>query len=453
MRRWTGCSGVRTAIEKKLAARHLGEGSLVLYDVSSSYFEGTRCPLAKFGHNRDGKKGKLQVNYGLLTDRRGCPVAVSVHEGNTGDTKTLLPQLEKLQRGLRPRDHRPGRRPGHDLPESHRRAQDARRASAGSQRSRAARSEPSWSRGQLQLGLFDEKNLFELAHPDYPGRAPDRLPQPGARQASHAQARSPCSQATEKQLEKIKAMVERATLAGRDKIGLRVGKVVNQYKVAKHFALDIARPALRLPRARPTDRPGSGARRHLHRAHGGAAQRRWTARLRSQLQVPGPGRAGLPLAQDDRSQDPADPPPPGRPGARHILLCMLAYYVEWHMREAWRELLFADEDQAGQGHPRPGGAGHPLRGGTNQGGHAYPRRRQPGAQLLAPCSRTCDDRAQYLPHPWSRIRCADLRGPHYPQREAKTRPRTDPTDPLVARSQNPSLTPSARDAKKNSFRP
>jgi hypothetical protein len=87
-------------IEKKLAARHLGEGSLVLYDLSSSYFEGTTCPLAKLGHNRDGKKGKLQVNYGLLTDRRGCPVAVSVYDGNTNDPKTLMPQVEKLQKGF-----------------------------------------------------------------------------------------------------------------------------------------------------------------------------------------------------------------------------------------------------------------------------------------------------------------------------------------------------------------
>src|SRR3974377_474241 len=93
--------GRQRAIEKKLAARHLGEGSLVLYDVSSSYFEGTTCPLARFGHNRDGKKGKLQVNYGLLTDRRGCPVAAPVPEGNTGDSETLWPKLEKPRKDFR----------------------------------------------------------------------------------------------------------------------------------------------------------------------------------------------------------------------------------------------------------------------------------------------------------------------------------------------------------------
>ena len=95
--RWTGCSRARTAIEKKLAARHLHAGGLVLYDLSSSYFEGSTCPLAKLGHNRDGKRGLLQVNYGLLTDVRGCPVAVSVHEGNTADSNTFLPEVQRLR--------------------------------------------------------------------------------------------------------------------------------------------------------------------------------------------------------------------------------------------------------------------------------------------------------------------------------------------------------------------
>jgi hypothetical protein len=93
-------------IEKKLAARHLKDGGLVLYDLSSSYFEGKTCPLAALGHNRDGKKGKLQVNYGLLTDARGCPVAVTVFKGNTADPKTLLPQIEKITKPSR----RPPRR-------------------------------------------------------------------------------------------------------------------------------------------------------------------------------------------------------------------------------------------------------------------------------------------------------------------------------------------------------
>src|SRR5271157_2025690 len=168
------------AIEKKLAARHLGEGSLVLYDVSSSYFEGTSCPLARFGHNRDGKKGKLQVHYGLLTDRRGCPVAVSVHEGNTGDPETLWLQLEKLQ-------------------------QD-----------------------------FHLKTIVLV----------------GARELARLRRhkRQSLLEATEQELEQVKGMVERGRLFGRDKIGLRVGKVVNKYKVAKHFALEIQDQSFRFHR-------------------------------------------------------------------------------------------------------------------------------------------------------------------------------------------------------------
>src|SRR5712692_2424150 len=199
------------AIEKKLAARHLGEGSLVLYDLSSSYFEGSTCPLAKLGHNRDGKKGKLQVNYGLLTDRRGCPVAVSVYDGNTNDPKTLMPQVDKLKK----------------------REQIAWITALKTGQIRAL-----VEGGQLQLGLFDEKNLFELSHPAFPAerliacRNPDL-----AKLRSHK--RQSLLEATEKELEKVKGMVERGRLGGRDDIGVRVGKVVNKYKVAKHFALDI----------------------------------------------------------------------------------------------------------------------------------------------------------------------------------------------------------------------
>jgi hypothetical protein len=108
------------AIQKKLAARHLGAGSLVLYDLSSSYFEGTTCPLAKLGYNRDGKNGLLQVNYGVLTDACGCPVAVSVYEGNVADSQTLLPELKRLREHFRHRAAGDGRRPRHGLQPRHR---------------------------------------------------------------------------------------------------------------------------------------------------------------------------------------------------------------------------------------------------------------------------------------------------------------------------------------------
>ena len=199
------------AIEKKLAARHLGEGSLVLYDLSSSYFEGSTCPLAKLGHNRDGKKGKLQVNYGLLTDRRGCPVAVSVYDGNTNDPKTFMPQVDKLKKdfGIQTLvlvgDR--GMISQKAIDELKEREQVAWITALKTGQIRAL-----VEGGQLQLGLFDEKNLFELSHPDFPGerliacRNPDL-----AKLRSHK--RQSLLEATEKELEKVKGMVERGVLA------------------------------------------------------------------------------------------------------------------------------------------------------------------------------------------------------------------------------------------------
>ncbi|PYN14882.1 MAG: IS1634 family transposase, partial [Candidatus Rokuibacteriota bacterium] len=155
-------------IEQKLAARHLRAGGLVLYDLTSSYFEGTTCPLAAFGHNRDGKKGKLQVNYGLLTDGRGCPVAVSVFPGNTGDPPTLRPAVQQVRerfgietlvivgdRGMISQTQITAlqRLEGVDWITA---------LKTGAIRALMAD-------GHLQLGLFDERNLFELTHPDFPG--------------------------------------------------------------------------------------------------------------------------------------------------------------------------------------------------------------------------------------------------------------------------------------------
>ena len=156
------------AIERKLAARHLREGALALYDLSSSYFEGTHCPLAKIGHNRDGKKNKLQVNYGLLTNRAGCPVAVSVYEGNTGDAKTLMPQVSKLREefGLE-RVVLVG-----DRGMISQKAIGELRELEGFSWITALKSSQirSLVEGEaLQLGLFDERRLFELTHAEYPG--------------------------------------------------------------------------------------------------------------------------------------------------------------------------------------------------------------------------------------------------------------------------------------------
>ncbi len=224
-------------IEKRLAGRHLNEGGLVLYDLSSSYFEGVTCPLAAFGHDRDGKKGKLQVNYGLLTDERGCPVAVSVFEGNKSDSKTLMLQVHMMRnrfgietlvlvgdRGMI----------------SQKRIDDDLRELDGVDWITALKS-PSIRKlidgGQLQLGLFDERNLFELTHPDFSGERLVACRNPElAKLRSHK--RQSLLEATTQQLTEIQTMVERAKLKGKDKIGARVRKVVTK-KLAECFVLDI----------------------------------------------------------------------------------------------------------------------------------------------------------------------------------------------------------------------
>jgi len=331
-------------IQQKLAARHLCEGSLVLYDLSSSYFEGTTCPLAKRGYNRDGKHGLLQVNYGLLTDARGCPVAVSVHEGNTADSQTLLPEVQRLRQdfGLE-----------HlvlvgDRGMISQKAIDEIRQTDGIGWITALKSASIRAlveQGQLQLGLFDDRNLLELSSPDYPG---ERLV--ACRNSQLAQLRAHTRDAllaaTEVNLQKIKARVDAGRLAGQDAIGLRVGKIVNQYKVAKHFQLDIGDHTLAFQRHH--DRIAAEA------ALDGVYIIR-TSEPETQMDAPQCVRHYKSLAQVERAfrslktVDLKVRPIHHRLADRvraHIFLCTLAYYVEWHMREAWRELLFADEDLA-----------------------------------------------------------------------------------------------------------
>ena len=330
-------------IQKKLAARHLSSGGLVLYDLSSSYFEGSCCPLAKLGYNRDGKRGLLQINYGLLTDARGCPVAVSVYEGNVTDSKTLMPQIKRLRedfgieqlvmvgdRGMIAS-----------------KAIDELRQTEGIDWITALRSvsiRVLVEQGHLQLGLFDERNLIELSSPDYPGERLMACRNPElARLRAHKREQLLCG--TERNLTKIKARVDATKLSGRDKIGLRVGKVVNQYKVAKHFELTIGEHAFTF------------VRKHEHiaaealldgiyivRTSVSAARMDSAQCVRNYKSLANVERAFRSLKTVDLKVRPIHHRTADRVRA-HIFLCMLAYYVEWHMREAWRELMFADEDQ------------------------------------------------------------------------------------------------------------
>jgi transposase len=331
-------------IERKLAARHLRAGGLVLYDLTSSYFEGTTCPLGAFGHDRDGKKGKRQVNYGVLTDARGCPVAVSVVKGNTGDPKTLLPQVERVRtdfgiahlvlvgdRGMISQTQI-----------------TALQGLAGVDWITALKTgaiRDLVATGHLQLGLFDERNLCELTHPDFPGErlVACRNPELAKLRAHKRQA---LLEATTQALEKVRGMVARGKLRGPDAIGVRVGKVVNKYKVAKHFQLDIRAEAFafHLDAAQVA---AEAALDGLYVVRTSVPAERLGAAdtVRSYKQLGLVERAFRALKTIDLKVRPIYHRLATRVRA-HIFLCLLAYYVEWHMLEAWRPLLFSDEDQA-----------------------------------------------------------------------------------------------------------
>jgi transposase len=332
------------AIEKKLAARHLREGALVLYDLSSSYFEGSTCPLAKRGYSRDGRPGTLQVNYGLLTDARGCPVAVSVFEGNTSDSLTFLPAVQRVRerfglaqvvmvgdRGM-----------------VSQKAIDELRGQGGIDWITALKSVSIRSlveQGHLQLGLFDQRNLAEITSPDYPG---ERLVacRNDALARLRAHKRESLLQSTEALLAVIKASVDAGRLTGQDKIGVQVGKIINRHKVAKHFELSIGDAALNWARRQDAIN-AEAALDGLYVIRTSLDAKRMDAPdcVRSYKALSNVERAFRSLKTVDLKVRPIHHRLADRVRA-HILLCMLAFYVEWHMREAWRELMFADTDQA-----------------------------------------------------------------------------------------------------------
>jgi len=330
-------------IQKKLAARHLSAGSLVLYDLSSSYFEGSACPLAKLGYSRDGRRGMLQVNYGLLTDARGCPVAVSVHEGNVADSQTFIPEVKRLRedfgiaqlvmvgdRGM-----------------ISCKAIEELRETRGVGWITALKSvsiRTLLEQGHLQLGLFDERNLLELSSPDYPGERLVACRNPQLAQL-RAHKREELLAATEHNLAKIKARVDAGKLAGADAIGLAVGKVINQYKVAKHFEQAIGKDTFTFARKYPAIAAEAALDGlYIIRTSVAAARMDSADCVRNYKALANVERAFRSLKTIDLKVRPIHHRTADRVRT-HIFLCMLAYYVEWHMREAWRELMFADIDQ------------------------------------------------------------------------------------------------------------
>jgi hypothetical protein len=338
-------------IQTKLAARHLEDGGLVLYDLSSSYVEGSHCPLAKRGYNRDGKKGKLQVNYGLLTDRRGCPIAISVYDGNTADPQTLMPEIDRLRE---------------DFALAHvvlvgdrgmisQKAIETLREQEGVDWITALKSgaiRTLITQGHLQLGLFDQRNVFEFTDPAYPGERLVACRNPELA-ALRRQKRESLLHATEKNLAKVQAMVQAGRLRGQDMIGVRVGKMINQYKMAKHFTLDIQDQLLTFERKAEqiaTEAALDGI--YVIRTSVPTTQMSHADCVRQYKSLAQVERAFRTLKSVDLRIRPIHHRLADRVRA-HIFLCMLAYYVEWHLCEAWRELLFADTDQAAKARRDP----------------------------------------------------------------------------------------------------
>jgi Transposase DDE domain len=237
------------SIENALAKRHLSEGSLVLYDVSSTYFEGRPCPLARFGHSRDERSGNPQIVFGLLTNSEGCPVAVEVFEGNTGDPKTVASQISKLRQRFHlkqiilvgDRGMLTSARIREDL-----------QPQAGIEWISALKSiqiQQLVQGGQLQLSLFDRQDLAEIQHPSYPGERLIACRNPLLAE-ERSRKRSELLEATEKQLKKIVEATRRKKrpLRGRKEIGLAVGKILGRYKMGKHFSLFIEEDGFRCER-------------------------------------------------------------------------------------------------------------------------------------------------------------------------------------------------------------
>jgi hypothetical protein len=328
-------------IEKRLAKRHLKQGGLVLFDLTSSSFEGVTCPLAKIGYSRDGKRGTLQVNYGLLTDARGCPVAVSVFEGNTADPKTLLPQVEKVRDsfGIASLIMVGDRGMISSVQIEAMRKMEGTGWITALKTGAIAKLADS---GELQLDLFDERNLISFSSDDYPG---ERLV--GCRNPELAKLRAAKRKdliaATGRELQKVAGMAASGKLAGRDKIGVRIGKVLNKYKVGKHFDLDIQDAGFTF--SVNEERVAIEAALdglYVIRTSAAEAEMSAEAAVLNYKRLAEVERAFRTLKGVDLQVRPIRHRLEERVRA-HIFLSMLAYYVQWHLAEALKPLLFADE--------------------------------------------------------------------------------------------------------------
>lgn len=372
------------AIESRLAARHLSEATLVLYDLTSTYFEGRHCPLARFGYSRDERRSNPQIVFGVLSNAEGCPVAVEVFEGDVADPKTLATQIEKLRerfglerlvlvgdRGML----------------TEKRIVEELRPQAGIEwitALRAPQIQALVEEGALQMSLFDERDLAEIRHPDYPGERLVVCRNP-LLAGERARQRKELIEAAEKKLELIVTATrrKRRPLKGAERISFLVGRALGASKVGKYFTWEITPEGLCyqrdqrrierdatldgiyvLPTSVPADRYSMA---DTVRAYKRLERIEWAFRS---------------LKSVDLQVRPIYHRLPDRVRA-HVLLCLLAYYVEWHMRRALAPLLFED-DPPQDTRPSP----------------VAPAQRSPAAKAKARTQRTPDNLPVQSFHDW-----------------------------------------------------
>jgi hypothetical protein len=328
-------------MESALARRHLAAGGLVLYDLTSVYLEGDKCELAKRGYSRDGKRGLPQIEFGLISDREGCPVAVDVFAGNTADPNTVAAQVDKLKqrfgiaevvlvgdRGM--------------LTSARIEALKEVGGVGWISALRSAQIEALVRHGQLQLSLFDQRNLAEISSPDFPGERLVVCKNPALAQ-DRARKREELLLATEVELDKVVEAGKAGRLKSKAATGVRVGKLLGRFKVGKHFQLDIGETSFSYQR----DLQGIAAEAALDglyviRTSVEAGKLDAQEVVRSYKLLAGVERAFRTMKAVDLQVRPVHHRLADRVRA-HIFICMLAYYVRWHLERAWAPLLFKDE--------------------------------------------------------------------------------------------------------------
>ena len=329
------------AVEAALAGRHLAEGGLVLYDLTSVYLEGSKCELARRGYSRDGKRGLPQIEFGIITNAEGCPVSVDVFEGNLADPMTVAAQVDKLKerfgiaevvlvgdRGMLTSARI----------EALKQAGDVSWISA----LRSVQIATLIKDGDLQLGLFDQRNLAEISSPKFPGERLVVCKNPALAE-ERARKREELLQATEQELNKLVESVAASRLKTATVIAERVGRIVGRFKVGKHFVREVGEGSFSYRRDQAKI-DAEAALDGLYVIRSNVAPERLSEQdlVRSYKLLSGVERAFRTMKSVDLQVRPVHHRLADRVRA-HIFICLLAYYVRWHLERSWASLLYRDE--------------------------------------------------------------------------------------------------------------